>query len=45
MTMGCLAEYPELFAAGADLYGLMNFEHTEPWMAALSTLEYVLVTE
>jgi len=44
MTMAGLTEYPELFAAGADLYGIVNFEtffeHTEPWMAALSTLEY-----
>jgi dipeptidyl aminopeptidase/acylaminoacyl peptidase len=44
MTMAGLTEYPELFAAGADLYGIVNFEtffqHTEPWMAAVSTLEY-----
>lgn len=44
MTMAGVTEYPELFAAGADLYGIVNFEtffqHTEPWMAALSTLEY-----
>jgi dipeptidyl aminopeptidase/acylaminoacyl peptidase len=44
MTMAGVTEYPELFAAGADLYGIVNFEtffqHTEPWMAAISTLEY-----
>lgn len=44
MTMAGLTEYPELFRAGADLYGLVNFEtffaHTEPWMAAISTVEY-----
>ncbi|HXP45603.1 MAG TPA: prolyl oligopeptidase family serine peptidase, partial [Candidatus Acidoferrales bacterium] len=30
--------------AGADLFGIVNFktffEHTEPWMAAISTVEY-----
>jgi len=44
MTMAGLTEYPELFAAGANLYGMINFEtffsHTEPWMAAVSTKEY-----
>jgi len=44
MTMAGLTEYPELFAAGADLFGVVNFEtffaHTEPWMAAISTVEY-----
>ena len=39
-----LTEYPELFAAGADLFGIVNFstffQHTEPWMAAISTTEY-----
>jgi dipeptidyl aminopeptidase/acylaminoacyl peptidase len=44
MTMAGLTEYPELFAAGADLYGIVNFEtffaHTEPWMAAISKVEY-----
>jgi dipeptidyl aminopeptidase/acylaminoacyl peptidase len=42
--MAGLTEYPELFAAGVDLYGIVNFmtffEHTEPWMAAVSTIEY-----
>jgi len=44
MTMAGLTEYPELFAAGVDLYGIVNFmtffQHTEPWMAAVSTVEY-----
>lgn len=44
MTMAGLAWYPEMFAAGANLFGVVNFEtffaHTEPWMAAISTIEY-----
>jgi dipeptidyl aminopeptidase/acylaminoacyl peptidase len=44
MTLAGLTEYPDLLAAGADLYGIVNFEtffsHTEPWMAAISTIEY-----
>ena len=44
MVMAGLTEYPDLFKAGADLYGVVNFEtffaHTEPWMAAISTVEY-----
>jgi dipeptidyl aminopeptidase/acylaminoacyl peptidase len=44
MTMAGLTEFPELFAAGADLYGIVNFEtffaHTEPWMAAISKVKY-----
>jgi len=44
MTMAGLSEYPDLFAAGADLFGVVNFEtffaNTEPWMAAISTVEY-----
>ncbi|MFQ5701618.1 MAG: S9 family peptidase [Acidobacteriota bacterium] len=44
MTMAGLTEYPGLFAAGADLFGVVNFEtffeQTEPWMAAISTIEY-----
>lgn len=44
MVMAGLTEYPYLFKAGADLYGVVNFEtffaHTEPWMAAISTIEY-----
>lgn len=44
MTMAGLTEYPDLFAAGANLFGIVNFatffEHTEPWMAAVSKVEY-----
>jgi dipeptidyl aminopeptidase/acylaminoacyl peptidase len=44
MTMAGLTEFPDLFAAGANLFGVVNFEtffkHTEPWMAAISTVEY-----
>jgi len=44
MVMAGLSEYPESFAAGANLFGVVNFEtffkHTEPWMAAISTIEY-----
>jgi len=44
MTMAGLTEFPDLFAAGADLFGIVNFEtffkNTEPWMAAISTTEY-----
>jgi dipeptidyl aminopeptidase/acylaminoacyl peptidase len=44
MTMAALTEYPELFAAGANLFGIVNFatffSHSEPWMAAISTTEY-----
>ncbi len=44
MTMAGLAEYPERFAAGANLFGVVNFAtffaHTEPWMAAISKIEY-----
>jgi dipeptidyl aminopeptidase/acylaminoacyl peptidase len=44
MVMAGLTEYPDTFAAGADLYGVVNFEtffkNTEPWMAAISKVEY-----
>ena len=44
MVTAAITEYPDLFAAAADLYGMVNFEtffaHTEPWMAAISTVEY-----
>ncbi|MGI9516147.1 MAG: prolyl oligopeptidase family serine peptidase [Pirellulaceae bacterium] len=44
MTMAGLTEYPDMFAAGANLFGVVNFEtffaQTEPWMAAISTVEY-----
>ncbi len=44
MVMAGLTEYPQLFAAGANLFGVVNFEtffkNTEPWMAAISKIEY-----
>jgi dipeptidyl aminopeptidase/acylaminoacyl peptidase len=44
MTMAGLSEYPDQFAAGADLFGIFNFEtffkHSEPWMGAISKIEY-----
>ncbi len=44
MVMAGLTEFPGLFAAGANLFGVVNFKtffaHTEPWMAAISTVEY-----
>ncbi len=44
MVMAALTEYPDTFAAGANLFGVVNFEtffaHTEPWMASISKVEY-----
>ena len=44
MTMAGLAAYPDLFAAGVNLYGVVNFKTffalTEPWMASISKIEY-----
>ncbi|MEM6936281.1 MAG: S9 family peptidase [Pseudomonadota bacterium] len=44
MTMAGLAWYPYMFAAGANLFGVVNcapfFAETEPWMAAISKVEY-----
>lgn len=44
MTMAGLVEYPGMFAAGVDLFGVVNFKtffkHTEAWMAAVSKVEY-----
>lgn len=44
MVMAGLTEYPDMFAAGANLFGVVNFktffEQTEPWMAAISKVEY-----
>jgi len=44
MTMAGLTEYPGAFAAGANLFGIVNFEtffaQTKPWMAAISKVEY-----
>ena len=44
MTMAGVTEYPQMFAAGANLFGIVNFatffQHTEAWMAAISKVEY-----
>ncbi len=44
MTMAGLTEYPELFAGGIDMFGIVNFEtflkFTEPWKVAYSEAEY-----
>jgi dipeptidyl aminopeptidase/acylaminoacyl peptidase len=44
LTLAGLTEFPELFAAGADISGIVNFEtflaHTEPWMAMISRIKY-----
>jgi dipeptidyl aminopeptidase/acylaminoacyl peptidase len=44
MTMSGLAEYPDLFVAGANICGVVNFEtffaNTEPWMAEISKIQY-----
>jgi dipeptidyl aminopeptidase/acylaminoacyl peptidase len=44
MVMAGITDYPDTFAAAANLFGVVNFEtffkHTEPWMAAISTVEY-----
>lgn len=44
MTMAGLTEYPDMFAAGVNLFGIVNFmtffAHTQPWMAAISKTEY-----
>ncbi len=44
MTMAGLVEFPEVFAAGANFFGVVNFEtffaHTEPWMAEISKIQY-----
>lgn len=44
MVMAGLTEYPDMFAAGANLFGVVNFEtffkNTQPWMAAISKVEY-----
>lgn len=44
MTMAGVTQYPDMFAAAANLFGVVNFktffEQTEPWMAAISKVEY-----
>jgi dipeptidyl aminopeptidase/acylaminoacyl peptidase len=43
-TMVGITDYPRLFAAGANLYGIVNFKtffsHSTPWMGAVSVGEY-----
>jgi dipeptidyl aminopeptidase/acylaminoacyl peptidase len=44
MTMAGLTEYPDMFAAGANSYGVVNFltffKHSETYIAATSKIEY-----
>lgn len=44
LSLAGLTEFPELFAAGADISGIVNFEtflaHTEAWMARISMVKY-----
>ncbi|MBW3558339.1 MAG: S9 family peptidase [Proteobacteria bacterium] len=44
MVMAGVTEWPDMFAAGANLYGVVNFDtffkQTQPWMAAISKVEY-----
>ena len=44
VTMAALTAYPDTFAAGANLFGIVNFfsffAETEPWMAQISKTEY-----
>lgn len=44
LVLAGLTEFPNLFAAGVDICGIVNFEtflaHTEPWMAKISSIKY-----
>ena len=44
MTMAGVTEYPTMFAAAANRFGIVNFatffKHTEPFIAAVSKVEY-----
>ncbi len=44
MTMAGITTFPDLFAGAACVCGIVNFltffEHTQPWMAAVSKSEY-----
>ncbi len=44
VVMMAVTEYPDTFAAGANLYGIVNFEtffaQSTPWMGAISGGEY-----
>jgi dipeptidyl aminopeptidase/acylaminoacyl peptidase len=44
VVMVAMTDYPDTFAAGANLFGIVNFEtffaQSTPWMGAISTGEY-----
>lgn len=44
MVMAGITEYPDMFAAAANLFGIVNFHtffaNTQPWMAEISKVEY-----
>lgn len=44
MVAAGLTHYPDELAAGANLFGIVNFEtffkNTQPWMASISKIEY-----
>ncbi len=44
VVMVAVTDYPDTFAAGANLFGIVNFEtffsQSTPWMGAISTGEY-----
>lgn len=44
VVMVAVTDYPDTFAAGANLFGMVNFEtffaQSTPWMGAISTGEY-----
>ncbi|MEZ5462940.1 prolyl oligopeptidase family serine peptidase [Dokdonella sp.] len=44
VVLVAVTEFPDTFAAGADLFGMVNFEtffaQSTPWMGAISTGEY-----
>ncbi|MFN7398945.1 MAG: S9 family peptidase [Sandaracinobacter sp.] len=44
MVMAGVTEFPQMFTAGANLFGIVNFatffQQTQPWMAAISHIEY-----
>jgi dipeptidyl aminopeptidase/acylaminoacyl peptidase len=44
MVMAGMTEYPDMFAAGVNRFGIVNFatffRNSEPWMSAISKVEY-----
>jgi dipeptidyl aminopeptidase/acylaminoacyl peptidase len=44
LVLAGLTEFPDRFAAGADISGIVNFEsflaNTQPWMAVISKIKY-----